>query len=74
MREGTRVDKYMRGEGKAPRVEKQAIGAASLGGTRWRVTREGHSVTVAGADIVQGMARGVDLLPAAGQSVTVQRI
>ena len=70
-REGKRVDRYMRGEGKAP---KDPIGSTSLASMRWRVTREGHSVTVTGGDIVSGLKRGVDILPAEGQSVTIQRV
>jgi len=73
-REGVRVDKYMRGEGKAPAAPRAVIGSKSMTGPRWRVTRGGSSVTVSGADIVAGMSRGVDVLPAEGQSVTIQRV
>lgn len=73
-REGTRVDKYVRGEGKAPSASTVVIGSRSIGGARWRVSRGGSTVTVSGADIVAGLSRGVDVLPAAGQSVTIQRV
>lgn len=73
-REGTRVDKYVRGEGKKPTVPRGVIGSRSLKDARWRVTRGGSTVTVSGSDIVAGLSRGVDVLPAEGQSVTVQRV
>ena len=72
--DGTRVDKYMRGEGRKPAEPRPVIGARSAGGARWRVTRGRSSVTVRGGDIVAGMGRGVDVLPAEGQSVTIQRV
>lgn len=71
LREGKVVHHYERGKGKAP---KPPIGEHTLSGSRWRVTRAGHSVTVAGGDIVSGLSRGIDVLPAAGESVTVQRV
>ena len=72
--DGTRVDKYMRGEGRKPAEPRAVIGSKSVAGARWRVTRGGSTVTVPGSDIVAGLSRGVDVLPAEGQSVTIQRV
>ena len=71
MREGTRVDRYMRGEGKAP---KQIIGVQAIGGSRWRVSRGGSSITVGAGNIVQALSRGVDTLQSSAETITVQRI
>jgi len=68
------VHHYERGHGKAPPVPRVVIGSRSLKDARWRVTRGGSTVTVSGSDIVAGLSRGVDVLPAEGQSVTVQRV
>ena len=70
IRQGVVVHHYERGKGKAPR---QTLGESSIG-PRWRVTREGYRVTVRGGDIVQGLSNGINLLPSAGQSVTIQRV
>ena len=73
-REGVRVDKYMRGDGKKPAEGRAVIGSKSMRGPRWRVTRSRSFVTVQGGDIIAGLSRGVDVLPAEGQSVTIQRV
>jgi len=72
VREGTRVDKYMRGEGRVPRAA--PIGAASLGGARWRVSRGGESVTVSAANIVAALTRGIDSLRSGAETVMVNRV
>ncbi len=74
VREGVRVDKYIRGEGKAPRAEAKPIGSSVAGGARWRVSRGGESVTVKAASIVDALRRGVDTLRATENTVTVNRI
>lgn len=71
---GTSVDRYMRGEGKRPREASRVIGSASVGGARWRVSSAGASVTVPGGDIVQGLRRGVDGLAKTGETVTVNKV
>ncbi len=72
IREGNRVDKYMRGEGKAPRVA--PIGAGSIGGARWRVSRGGERVNVSAGNIDSALARGVDSLRSTAETVTVNRV
>ena len=70
-REGRRVDRYMRGEGKKPREAKRF---PTRGGAKWRVTSGGAGVVVGAGNIVEGMSRGIDNLSKVGETVTVKKV
>ena len=56
LREGTRVDKYMRGKGKKPRVERRVIGVER---PNFRVTVDGRVHPVEAGGVLEALDKGV---------------
>ena len=69
IRQGTRVDRYMRGEGKKPREAKRIIGAER---PNYTATIDGRAYPVEAGDILQALDRGITRHGAEATRVTVK--
>ena len=56
LREGRRVDQYMRGEGKKPKQPRHVIGAEK---PNYTVTVDGRAYPVEAGDVLQALDRGL---------------
>ncbi len=71
LREGTRVDKYMRGEGRAPPKNRRIIGGDK---PNYKVTVDGRIHPVEAGDILQALDAGIAKHGGEARRVTVRGI
>lgn len=71
LREGTRVDKYMRGEGKAPPKPRRIIGTPE---PNYSAVVDGRMYRVEAGDVLQALDRGISRHGGEATRVTVNAI
>ena len=69
LREGTRVDRYMRGDGDKPKTQRHVIGVEK---PNYRVTVDGRVYPVEAGDVLQALDRALARHGAEATRVTVR--